>query len=83
MLLLAIHEFILFVNKLIQLFFCHREYLIESAKHEALEVLIGDAQNGRSVGLHIRVCIMKDKILTGLTDLVLVVCKLQILWLVK
>ena len=49
--MLSESHFLLFVNELEKLFASHGKNLVESAKHETLEVLVWDAQNGRTVRL--------------------------------
>ena len=45
---------LLFVYELKELLSRHGEYLVESTEHEALEVLVGNAEDGRAVRLLVK-----------------------------
>ena len=49
--LLPEYQLVLLVDELEQLLSGHGQYLVQSAEHEPLEVLVRDAQDGRSVRL--------------------------------
>lgn len=46
---------LLLIDELEELLSCHREYLIESSKHETLKVFVWNTQNRGTVGLNLLV----------------------------